>query len=352
MDVGARPVEPVARVECASSAAPPRVGVVIVNFQTPDLTIGCLRSLTAEIAARPGARVVVVDNGSGDDSAERIAEAIEQNGWRAWAIVRASSRNLGFAGGNNFGLDVLRSDGGLPEFVLLLNPDTIVEPSAVGALVDAMTRDARIGIAGSQLFGSNGVVESSAHHAPTPLSEFDRGARVGLFSRVTGRPVSISARESAHACEWVSGASLMVRREVLEAIGGLDDGFFLYFEELDFCRRAAGMGWQVWYVPASRVMHLEGAATGIARRPGRPAYWFESRARYFIKHHGRAGLLLADVLWATGHLIRSGCDACRRRGADRGAPDHSLRELARHDWRVLVGAKRVAPGPPVHPPAR
>jgi GT2 family glycosyltransferase len=94
----------------------------------------------------------------------------------------------------------------------------------------------------------------------------------------------------------------MIRRRVIEQVGLLDDGFFLYFEEVDLCLRAGREGWEVWYVPASRVVHLEGAATGIgAAEKRRPSYWFDSRRRFFVKHYGPGGLLAADVLWALGH---------------------------------------------------
>jgi hypothetical protein len=109
-----------------------------------------------------------------------------------------------------------------------------------------------------------------------------------------------------HQCDWVSGASLIVRREVIEQVGLMDEGYFLYFEEVDFCRRAREAGWECWYVPDSRVMHLEGASTGInavAKRRG--GYWYDSRRRYFVKHFGIAGLVAADVLWAIGRSMYS-----------------------------------------------
>ena len=108
-------------------------------------------------------------------------------------------------------------------------------------------------------------------------------------------------REAAHECDWVSGASLMVRREVFEEIGLFDEGYFLYFEEADFCMRAHTAGWKIWFVPESRVVHIEGASTGIRNvRQRRPRYWYDSRRRYFVKHFGVFGLILADVLWVVG----------------------------------------------------
>ena len=101
----------------------------------------------------------------------------------------------------------------------------------------------------------------------------------------------------------VLGASLIIWREAFEAIGMLDEGCVLYFEEADFCLRAQKAGWKIWFVPESRVVHLEGASTGIrsiVRR--RPQYWYDSRRRYFVKHFGVPGLILADVLWTVGTI--------------------------------------------------
>jgi len=134
------------------------------------------------------------------------------------------------------------------------------------------------------------------------LGELESGAHLGILSRAMIRyMVTPPMQETAHECDWVSGASMMVRREVFEQIGLLDEGYFLYFEEADFCLRARKAGWQIWFVPESRVVHLEGAATGIQQTTRRrPAYWYNSRRRYFIKHLGVTGLILADALWTVG----------------------------------------------------
>jgi GT2 family glycosyltransferase len=153
--------------------------------------------------------------------------------------------------------------------------------------------------------------------------------------------VSETPRDDAHACDWVSGASLVVRREVVEDIGLMDEDFFLYFEEVDFCWRAKKAGWAIWYVPAARVLHLEGASTGIratARR--RAAYWYDSRRRFFIKHYGVAGLVLADVMWAAGRL--SFLLRCLLRLGGKGFaadPKWYMWDLLVGDLRALVGGR-------------
>ncbi|MDP2788003.1 MAG: glycosyltransferase family 2 protein [Pseudomonadota bacterium] len=282
-----------------------RTWIVIVNYRTADLAVDCLRSLAPQIGDLGGGRVVVVDNASGDGSVEKLSAAIAREGWSGWAEVMPLERNGGFAFGNNTGIRAALAAPERVDQVLLLNPDTVARPGAIKALVAFMAAHPRAGIAGSLLENAEGGVECSAHRTPSPLSELDAGARLGVLTRLLARhAVSPPARSEAHACDWVSGASLMLRREVLEQIGPMDEGYFLYFEEIDFCCRARQAGWSVWYVPKSRVMHLEGAATGIgARAKRRAGYWYDSRRRFFIKQHSIAGLVAADALWAAGRLL-------------------------------------------------
>jgi GT2 family glycosyltransferase len=280
----------------------PGLCIVIVNYRTARLAARCLDSLAAERARLPGMRVIVVDNASGDGSAEALERKLRDSAWTEWTTVVSLAGNGGFAAGNNAGLLEARRRGWTFDCVLLLNPDTVVYPGALRALADFMERTPRAGIAGASLENLEGRRECSAHNAPTPLGELEAGARLGPLTRLLARhAVSPPARATAHECDWVSGACMLIRREVLERVGLLDEGFFLYFEEVDLCTRTRQAGWSVWFVPQARVIHLEGAATGIrAHENRRPAYWFASRRRYFLKHFGIAGLIAADLLWAAG----------------------------------------------------
>jgi GT2 family glycosyltransferase len=225
---------------------------------------------------------------------------------------------------------------------MLLNPDTVVRPGALRALVEFMASHPEAGIAGSLIENPDGGVDRSAHRMPSPFGELDGAARLGMLSRLLQRySVSPPLRDEAHECDWVSGAAMIVRKQVLEQVGPLDEGYFLYFEEVDFCCRARNAGWQVWYVPQARVLHLEGAATGIrtaAKR--RPAYWYDSRRRFFVKHHGLGGLLLADLLWAVGRLsflLRNALGFGKQRGhAD---PKHFMLDLLWGDLRAVLGGR-------------
>lgn len=287
------------------------VYIVIVNYRTADLVIDCLRSLATQVGDLGGGRVSVIDNASGDGSVPKLVHAIEREGWSSWAQVVPQERNGGFSFGNNAGIRLALATAKRVDYVMLLNPDTIAREGAVKALAAFLDHHPHAGIAGSLLENRDGGVERSAHRVHSPLSELNAGARLGVLNRLLRRYVALDGSSAeAHRCDWVSGASLIVRREVIEQVGLMDEGYFLYFEEVDFCRRAQQAGWECWYVPDSRVMHLEGASTGVSVAAKRRArYWYDSRRRFFAKHYGIAGLVAADMLWAIGRfsfLLRRG----------------------------------------------
>jgi GT2 family glycosyltransferase len=299
---------------------PTELGVVIVNYRTSDLAAACLRSLAPEVAAHRGTRVVIVDNASGDGSAERLSAAVAERGW-GWASVVASPHNRGFSAGNNAGIDRLRDGGEPPAWFLLLNPDTLVRPGALGALLETARSRPRIGIVGGGLEGEDGTPQHAGFRFPSAWSELDAGMQLGVVSRLLRhRAVVLPHAGAPRPVDWVSGACLMVRREVLEEVGRMDEGYFLYYEEVDLCRRAARAGWECWQEPRARVVHLVGQSTGADLSGARrlPGYVLDSRRRYFVKHHGASYAALADVAWLSGHLswrARAMLQRSRRRPA-------------------------------------
>lgn len=285
-----------------------RIGIAIVNYRTPGLVIDCLRSLTDEVKSLAGCRVTVVENASGDDSAARIGQAIQNEGWAEWAELMVVGQNAGFAGGNNAAIRPLLKADPPPDYILLLNPDTYIRPGAVRTLVQFMEENPSVGIAGSRLEDPDTRAQYSAFRFPGILSELEAGIRFGPVSKLLGRwLVAPPIRDDAHECGWVAGASMIVRCGVFDAIGPMDDAYFLYYEETDFCLRARRAGWSCWYVPASRVVHLVGQSTGVTNekqvRKRRPRYWFESRRRYFTKNYGRAYSLAVDAAFAAGFAL-------------------------------------------------
>jgi N-acetylglucosaminyl-diphospho-decaprenol L-rhamnosyltransferase len=321
------------------------VGIVIVSYKSAALTVDCLRSVAAERATSTlQIRCVVIDNASGDGPA--VDEAIANNGWQDWARVVTAPRNGGFAYGNNLGLKELERDGRV-DFVHLLNPDTLLHAGAIDALIDFLEAHPRAGIAGGVFENGDGSEWAIAFRFPSLLSEMEQGVRLGLVTRVLASScVPINMGTTAAPVDWVSGASMMVRREVFDRIGGLDETFFLYFEETEFCHRAKSAGFEVWYVPASRVVHIAGQSTKVTERnvgPRRlPPYWFDSRRLFFTLTHGPAYAAAADAM-----AIVAGWTGLAKSvflGRLPSHVPHFLRDLFRHS--ALSGttaAARTAP---------
>lgn len=282
--------------------------VVIVNYRTPSLTIDSLRSLVSEVQALPGTRVVVTDNNSGDGSVEKIGAAIETEGWGEWVSLMPLELNGGFAYGNNAAIRPALQSTNPPPYILLLNPDTIVRPRALQVLVDFMNKHPDVGIAGSRLEDPDGTSQRSAFRFHTAFSELDFGLRLGIVSKLLSQwVVAPPVSDETYQTDWVAGASMIIRREVFEAAGLMDEDYFMYYEEMDFCLQAKKAGWSCWYVPESRVVHLVGQSSGVTdtKRPPKrlPQYLFDSRRRYFIKNYGWLYAALADHAWASGFAL-------------------------------------------------
>ena len=282
--------------------------IVVVNYRTPALAADCLRSLEPQVRALGAARAVVVDGGSGDGSAELLRGFIAEQRYGDWAELLPLERNGGFAHANNAALAAALSRPARPRFVYLLNPDTIALPGALSALVGFMRAHPNAGIAGSRCENADGSVRRTAFRFHSALGELESEAALGpLSSALRSWIVAPEVPRTPRCTDWVSGAAMLVRSEVFDRIGLLDDGFFLYYEETDFARRAARAGFECWYVPASRIVHLCGQASGVTHPDGSirrvPRYFYESRRRYFVKHHGRAYALAADLAWLAGGLV-------------------------------------------------
>ena len=304
--------------------------IVIVNYRTAGLTLDCLASLEPERASVPGLRVYLTDNLSGDDSVDVLRAAIEANGWGDWVFLRPLPRNGGFSYGNNEAIREAISAEPRFDSILLLNPDTYIRPGAIRSLLDFLAENPGVGIAGSRLEDPDSTPQRSAFRFPTLLGEVEGGLSLGpvsklLASRVVAPPVS----ETSCPTDWVAGASMLIRREVFDAIGLLDEHYFMYYEEVDFCLRAARAGFPCWYVPASRVVHLVGQASGVTNQARakrrRPGYWYDSRRRYFIKNHGRAYAISTDLAHSLAFMANR--LRCLLTGRVDSNPERYLRDL-------------------------
>ncbi len=326
-----------------STSSTCRLLIAIINYKCVDLTVACLKSLEPQVAALPGTRVTVVENASGE--AQPLADAIAHHGWSHWVRLDDSPDNGGFAAGNNRAIRPALASDTPPDYVLLLNADTEVRDNALQALLDFMHAHPKVGLAGSSFENLDGSDWTIAFNFITPLGEFERGIKFGPVSRLLRRRVTARTmpQDQPSPVDWVAGASLIVRREVFDTIGLMDEAYFLYFEEVDFCLRAANANWPCWYVPQSRVMHIAGASSNLttrnARPPRTPAYWFASRRRYFRKHFGTWGAVRADLLFITGYALHRVRRSLTRRGDT--DPPHHLRDFLTHS--VLHRRNRTEP---------
>jgi N-acetylglucosaminyl-diphospho-decaprenol L-rhamnosyltransferase len=307
--------------------------VVIVSYRVTDLTIDCLRSLDGEIQRVSGARVAVCENGTGGDAADRLRQAIEENGWGSWVDLTVISPNRGFTGGNNAVIRPALASNDPPEYVLLLNSDTVVLEHALDTLVAFMDSHPSVGIAASRELAPDGSRVSVPFRFLGIATELDRGLRVGVVSKLLSRWTTPAAVVSDQPCkaDWVCFASAILRRTMLEQTGLLDEGLYTYFDDVDLCYRAKCAGWESWFVPESRVIHYAGATTGVTdakQRKRVPAYWFQARRRYFLNAHGAWRTVLADSAYIMGCAIwRVRRWIGRRPDTD---PPYLLRDSIRH----------------------
>jgi GT2 family glycosyltransferase len=283
--------------------------IVIVNYRTPDLTLKCVAALGPEQAGLPGLRAIIVDGGSDDGSAEILREGLS-GAFSTFCTFLPLSINGGFGWANNQAILRLLQQDDPPDYIHLLNPDTIIQPGAVAALIKALDDHPQRGAVGSRLLEPDGTIAGSAFRFPSLGREFVRGTRFGGIGRLLGVAPIVVWSDAPCRVDWLTGASVMLRAAALRQTGLFDDGFFLYFEEVELMRRMARAGWQMWHIPASQVMHIGGAATGVDQKQSEedglkryPAYWFRSRKRYFALTGGRLTALMAGLAWLAGDAL-------------------------------------------------
>lgn len=290
------------------------LAILIVSYNVSDLLRGCLASVYADLAGVPAlqATVLVVDNASADNSAAMVAAVFPQ------VELIASDQNLGFAGGNNlglrrFGFGAAELPPGCPDFVLLLNPDTEVQPGALAAMTAFLAAEPGAGGCGARLNYGDDSFQHSAFHFPGLaqlfLDLFPLPPRL-LASRINGRyPRRLYDGDQPFPIGFALGAALMVRSQAIAAAGLLDEGFFMYAEEMDWQRRLQMAGWPLFCIPSARITHHEGRSTRQFRGAMTIALW-RSRLRYYDKHYPAWKRRAARSLIRAGMSARSG--AARR----------------------------------------
>lgn len=291
-----------------------RLFVAIVNYGRPDLTIDCLKTAVPEARAveaegRGSCVIGLCDNGSTNDSLEQLTRAIEECSWSDCVQLTAISPNRGFTGGNNAIIGPAMEREDKPEFVLLLNNDTLVHEGAFRTMLAAFDDlPSDVGLVSPRLEWDDGEAQISCFRDFSPLGELVHAAATGPVTILFKRwEVPIPVQGDVSYPRWTSFACVMIRRAVLAQVGLLDEGFFLYFDDPDFCRRARGSGWRIANVPKARVVHLRGQSNPqkqlAAECKRQPWYRYASRTRYYRKHYGPLGPLAANVCWYAGFLI-------------------------------------------------
>ncbi|MFD0978638.1 glycosyltransferase family 2 protein [Tropicimonas aquimaris] len=286
------------------------VTISIINYRTAELTLACLRSVLADLAGdadRPATdgRIIIVDNASGDGSAEAIADWIAANPDAPVELVR-STENTGFSGGHNLGMAACES-----EFTLVLNSDAELRPGCLAALLAAAEAHPEAGLFAPRLVGEDGTVQTSSFRFPGAASELIRGAGSGpVTALLKSHEVAIGPAPAPAEIQWASFACILLRRAMFEAIGPMDEGYFLYFEDAEYCHRARRAGWALVHVPEARCVHHRGGSgpvkTLISQKKRLPAYFYASRTRFLYQTGGWTGMISANLAWLLGRLLAQG----------------------------------------------
>lgn len=265
--------------------SPIKLSIIIVNYNTGQLTRACVKSILQQ--ALPWRfEIVVVDNGSSDDSVELINSECPE------VKVISNPINVGLAGGVNIGL---KETSG--QYKLMLNPDIIVLDQAIAAMVDYLEDNPSVGIVGGKLLSPNGRLQYSCYEFYRPMTVIYRRTWLGKTQRgkkvVRGFLMRDYDHETPADVDWLMGACLMASSQALRHVGGMDERFFLYFEDVDWCRRFWMAGWRVQYLPAATFSHYHqrtserGGLIGLATNwVMREHVW--SAIKYFWKYRGAA----------------------------------------------------------------
>jgi len=264
------------------------LSIIIVSWNTVDLLDGCLASVMA-YPPRREFEVIVVDNASTDGSAEMVRRCYPE------VKLIENEKNVGFARANNQGIP--RAVG---RYVLLLNPDTEVRPEALETLIRFLEKNEEVGAAGARILNPDETLQHSCYPAPTLFNEWlhlfhlDRQRRHGMETWDVVEPREVDV---------LLGACIMVRREALNDVGLLDENFFMYSEEVDFCRRLQKKGWSLYWVPQAEVVHYGGQST---RQVAGDMFLqlYKGKLQYFRKHQGRGAGLLYKLILLVGSLPR------------------------------------------------
>lgn len=298
--------------------------ISIINYRTAEMTIAAVRSVLEDLDAQE-ARVVIVDNASGDGSAESIAAWLDANKDPRVIFVR-SDINSGFSGGHNQGMATVPDAA----FYLLLNSDALLRPGFIKAILAAAEASPKTGLIAPRLEWEDGTPQQSCFRFHGPGSELVRGAGSGPVTRLLHRHVvALPINPDPQDVEWASFACILLRGDMVRDIGPMDEGYFLYFEDAEYALRANRAGWGVALAPEARAVHFRGGSGPVkerqAARKRLPAYYWRSRTRFLRQAYGPPGPLLANLGWITGRIV----------GATRRLFGRDANQFTENEWRDI-----------------
>ena len=270
------------------------LSIIIVNWNVKDLLRDCLNSILTATQSIPNltTEIIVIDSASSDGSPQMVRTEFPQ------IRLVASPENLGYAKGSNCGVELAQGC-----YLFLLNPDTIIAPDTLAHLVDYLDSQPNVGALGPQLLWPDGSVQSSRRRLPTLGSLFWESTLLGQWfpnNRYIQRyHLADQSADYTQSIDWIVGAAILIRRETWQQIGPIDEAFFMYFEETDWCHRCIDAGWQIHYLPTAKVTHFEGKSSEqvLADRTIR---FQRSKIRYTRKYFGAGwAAALRIFLWST-----------------------------------------------------
>lgn len=304
------------------------LSIIIVSWNVADLLLTCLRSIYA--TADPARiEVIVVDSASTDDAVSRVRENYPQ------VQLIPQSENVGFTRGSNIGLREARG-----KYLFLLNPDTEIVGSALEDMIAYLNAHAEIGIIGPRTLNTDRTQQSTRRRFPTLATAiFESTWLQGYAPRsVLDRYYVADAADDATAeVDWVQGSALLARRAVYEQIGGLDEGYVMFSEEMDWCKRAKDAGWRVVYLGTVQIIHHGGKSTDqvVARRH---IHFQESKLRYFRKYHGVIVAQGLRLFLLTSYVLQMVLEAAKGMV---GSKRRLRQERVSQYWRVLRSGLKV-----------
>lgn len=306
------------------------VSIIIVSWNVADLLAGCLNTILESPIAinqpdgdKPVVEIIVVDSASSDRTVLMLQENYPQ------IRLLAQNENVGFTRGNNIGLEAAQG-----RYLFLLNPDTEIIDHTIPQMVNYLDENPKVGIVGPHTLNTDGTYQSSRRHFPTKTLAFFESTWLQAFAPKAMMDefyVSNAPEDATLEVDWMQGSALMARREVYEQVGGLDEGYVMYSEEMDWQKRIKDAGWKAVFLGTATIIHHGGKST--EQIGAQKHIWFqESKLRYFRNHHGKTFAAILRVFLLKNYLWQIAIEGIK------GAIGHKRKmrqERVRTYWQVL-----------------